>query len=101
MNPWPDNSTRSWPATAYQNSLPDGKANGRLSLEGNDLVFRAGGVPPLKISLDGLDIRYGGFNNQQAFLSHPQLPEWTFVCADPGFLRDDAIRLHPVHGRGA
>jgi Zn-dependent protease with chaperone function len=91
----------SWPATAYQNSLPDGRAHGRLSIEGNDLVFNAGGVPPLRCSLDGLDIRYGGFNNQQAFLSHPHLPEWTFLCAEPGFIKDEAIRFHPVHGKGA
>jgi len=103
MQTGPDNSAnyRSWPATAYQNALPEGRANGRLAIEGNDLVFSAGGVPPLRISLDGLDIRYGGFNNQQAFLSHPHLAEWTFLCADPGFIKDDAIRHHPVHGRGA
>lgn len=94
-------SERSWPATAYQNALPDGRANGRIAFEGNDLVFHAGGVPPLRFSIDGMDLRFGGFNNQQAFLSHPQLPDWTFLCADPGFLRDDAIRLHPVFGKGA
>jgi Zn-dependent protease with chaperone function len=99
MNASPDH--RSWPATAYQNALPDGRAHGRLAIEGNDLVFNAGGVPPLRFSLDGLDIRYGGFNNQQAFLSHPHLPEWTFLCAEPGFVRDEAIRCHPVHGKGA
>ena len=103
MSTW-SNSTpenRDWPATAYQNSLPDGKADGRLAVEGGDLVFRAGGVPPLRISLEGLDVRYGGFNNQQAFLTHRHLPEWTFLCADPGFLKDDVIFRHPVHGKGA
>ena len=95
---WSD-SSRSWPATAFQNKLPDGKANGRLAVEGSALVFTAGGVPPLRLPLDGLDIRFGGFNNQQAFLSHPALPEWTFLCTDPGFLKDDAIRQHPTHGK--
>ncbi|HEX2746687.1 MAG TPA: M48 family metallopeptidase [Verrucomicrobiales bacterium] len=103
MTAWPDNAqnTRNWPATAYQNTLPNGQAHGRISADGGDLIFSAGGVPPLRLPLDGIDIRYGGFNSQQAFLSHPQLPEWTFLCADPGFLKDDAIRLHPVHGKGA
>lgn len=103
MNSWSDSSPthRSWPTTAYQNALPNGHANGRISIEGNDIVFSAGGVPPLRFSIDGLDIRYGGFNNQQAFLSHPHLPEWTFLCVDSGFLRDDAIHNHPVHGKGA
>ncbi len=96
---WSDAPNRSWPAVAYQNQLPDGKANGRLTVDGNDVIFSAGGVPPLRLSLDRLDIRYGGFNNQQAFLSHPDLPEWTFLCADPGFVRDEAIRRHPVHGK--
>jgi hypothetical protein len=102
MTAWSDpNSSRNWPATAYQNALPNGQAHGRIAVEANDLVFRAGGVPPLHIPLDGLDLRWGGFNNQQAFLTHSHLPEWTFLCADPGFFRDDAIRLHPVHGKGA
>ena len=103
MTAWSDNAqnSRSWPATAYQNALPNGQAHGRISVTGYDLVFSAGGVPPLHLPLDGLDLRYGGFNNQQAFLSHARLPEWTFLCADPGFLKDDAIRLHPVHGKGA
>ena len=103
MSTW-SNSTpqhRDWPATAYQNALPEGKAHGRIAVEGGDLVFRAGGVPPLRMSLDALDIRYGGFNNSQAFLSHPHLPEWTFLCADPGFLKDEAIVHHPVHGKKA
>ncbi len=103
MSTWSNTSpeNRNWPATAYQNSLPDGKANGRIAVEGNELIFRAGGVPPLRLPLDSLDIRYGGFNNAQAFLSHPHMPEWTFLCADPAFLRDDAILRHPVHGKGA
>jgi Zn-dependent protease with chaperone function len=95
---WSDSSS-SWPAIAYQNRLPDGKANGRITMENGQIIFSAGGVPPLRMSLDRLDIRYGGFNNQQAFLSHPDLPEWTFLCADPGFIKDDAIRKHPVHGK--
>ena len=103
MSTWSNSNpqNRDWPATAYQNALPDGKANGRIAVDGGDLIFRAGGVPPLRMSLDALDIRYGGFNNSQAFLSHPHLPDWTFLCADPGFLKDDAILHHPVHGKGA
>ena len=96
---WSEPSSRSWPATAFHNKLPDGKANGRMTTAGSELVFSAGGVPPLRLPLDGLDIRYGGFNNQQAFLSHPALPEWTFLCADPGLINDDIIRRHPVHGK--
>ncbi len=94
-------SPRSWPATAYQNALPNGVAHGRIAVDRDDLVFSAGSVPPLRLPLDSLELRYGGFNSQQAFLSHPRLPEWTFLCADPAFLRDDVIRLHPVHGKGA
>jgi Zn-dependent protease with chaperone function len=101
MTAWSDQNSRSWPATAYQNALPNGLAHGRLAVEGNDLVFHAGGVPPQRLPLDSIDLRYGGFNNQQVFLSHPRLPEWTFLCADPEFLKDDVIRTHPVHGKGA
>lgn len=101
MTAWSDQNSRSWPATAYQNTLPNGLAHGRLAVEGNDLVFHAGGVPPQRLPLDSIDLRYGGFNNQQVFLSHPRLPEWTFLCADPEFLKDDVIRAHPVHGKGA
>ena len=101
MNTWSDPSrpSRSWPAIAYQSKLPDGKASGSVSLEGNDVLFTAPGVPPLRMSLDRMDIRYGGFNSQQAFISCPDLPDWTFLCADPEFIRQDAIRLHAVHGK--
>jgi Zn-dependent protease with chaperone function len=99
MNTAWSESSNSWPATAYHNKLPDGKANGRIATAGHELIFSAGGVPSLRLPLDGLDIRYGGFNNQQAFLSHPALPEWTFLCADPGLIKDDIIRRHPVHGK--
>lgn len=95
---WSDTS-RSWPATAFHPKLPDGKANGHVGIEGTELVFHGTGVPPLRLPLDGLDIRLGGFNNQQAFLSHPALPEWTILCTDPGLLRDDAIRRHPTHSK--
>jgi Zn-dependent protease with chaperone function len=102
MNTWSDDSpARSWPATAYNNSLPDGRAHGCIAVQAGGLVFHAGGVPTLRLPLDGLDLRFGGFNSQQAFLSHPALPDWTFLCADHGFLRDDAIRTHPVYGKGA
>jgi beta-barrel assembly-enhancing protease len=94
-------SSRSWPATAFHNALPGGRADGRLSVDRDDLVFTAGNVPPLRLPSRDLDIRYGGFNNQQAYLSHTQLPEWTFLCADPAMLKDEIIAAHPVHGRAA
>jgi beta-barrel assembly-enhancing protease len=94
-------SSRSWASTAYHTSLPDGRANGRITVEQDALVFTSDATPPLSLPLADIDIRYGGFNNQQAYLSHGRLPSWTFLCTDPAMLKDDVIAGHPVHGRKA
>ncbi len=94
-------SSRSWPATAYHSSLPDGRASGRIAVEAEDLVFHADSLPPLRMRIADMDIRFGGFNNQQAYICHSQLPAWTFLCTDPRLLNDDVIASHPFHGRKA
>ena len=93
------NST--WPVALYHPSLPSGQSPGTLTITDGNAVIQSPAGTSMVMPLESMDMKLGGFNNQQALLSHPHYPGWTVLCTEAGFLRAPEISGHARHGLSA
>ncbi len=89
----------SWRITAFHPSLPNGQSQGAVSIADDFLQLTLDHGASHRLTIGDAGLRFEGFNNQQAFITHPQADGWTFLCTEPGFLAAPEIRHHPAHGR--
>lgn len=77
---------------AFTARAPGGRVAGMLRFGGNHLRFESEGVAAA-LPIEGLECRFGGFNEGTLFLRHPGRPDLTLIAreVDPVFERLTAL----------
>jgi predicted Zn-dependent protease len=105
LNNTTSESSATYAATAFCETLPKGRARGAL-LVGNDAAefhanAEAGATTPgnnpaqVTFPLAGLQIKLGGASDRLVFLEHPDLPQWHIHTEDLAILKSPALHRHP------
>lgn len=81
-------------ASAMHPSLGGRVASGHLAVRGDRLRFEGGDVS-LEFTLSGLQLRAGGYNDEQLFFEHPAQPGWTITSSDHALLGELAPLADP------
>jgi len=83
-----------YPAQAFSDSLPNGRASGCFRVEAEALVFNVQ-TRTILVPLNGLQLKLGGAANRLIFISHTYVPDWQFYTADTSFLDAPLLQDHP------
>ena len=82
-------------ASAMHPDLGGRVASGNLTVNGDRLQFEGGDVS-VGLTLSGLQLRAGGYNDEQLFLEHPAQPGWTINSSDHAILPQLAAIADPL-----
>src|SRR5262245_31433220 len=82
-------------ASAMHPSLGGRVASGYLNVNGDRLRFEGSDVS-VEFTLSGLQLRAGGYNDEQLFFEHPAQAGWTITSSDHSILQDLTVMADPV-----
>ncbi len=83
-----------YPCHGVHASLPRGKASGQLTISRGQLLFRLAGES-IRLSLEGLQLSFGGASDRLVFFSHPAQPDWRFYTSERSVLKDPNLMQQP------
>ena len=78
---------------AFNETLPNGKGAGQLSVETYGVKFSVGNINGL-LPLERLSVSVGGANNRIVFITHPTKPEITLYTSDLSILKNTLLLAH-------
>ncbi|HVY72241.1 MAG TPA: M48 family metallopeptidase [Verrucomicrobiae bacterium] len=80
--------------TAFHPSLPGTGLTGQLQTAPYSLRFESDSMN-VEVPYEGLDIDFGGWDQNRVVFQHADLPEWTFFCHDRRILNERAFGQRP------
>jgi beta-barrel assembly-enhancing protease len=87
-------SSSSYQCHAFHDSLPGGKASGRISLSQVGVHYQVGGLEG-SLPFTQLQFTLGGAGNRLVFIKHPAMADLTLYTSDLSILKNPVVLAHP------
>lgn len=94
----PNETMREYAAQGFPPELKGKVVRGRLGISAAGMAFR-GETHQVEFPWPGLQLRAGGFNNEQLFLEHPERPSWVLTASILELRADPALASRPEFAR--
>ena len=91
-------SNSSYQCHAVHDSLPGGKASGRISLSHAGVRYQVGELEG-SLPFTQLQFSLGGAGNRLVFIKHPAMADLTLYTSDLSILKNPIVLAHPEAAR--